>query len=353
MQQIRIIIINITIIILLIIVIEGIASYAIVIRNNSRTQPIAERLHSKYDPVIGWINQPNIDIPNLYGHGIYFRTNNQGFRNEQNFNSSIPYGKIRIICSGDSFTLGYGTDNKNTWPYILTMIDTCIETVNMGQGGYGIDQSYLLFKQEIDTIQFNIHIMAFITSDFYRMQSDQFLGYGKPILKLENDSLRIKNVPVPKTTNNLNWIKSLKDLRTISALGLFRQKFKSKITATNNIESNSENKETENVLFEVFKDLNKINNSKNSQLILVYLPTKSALFDHYPTDWIKFIEETSNDLEIPFINILDKVRMLPQKEMEHFFIREGQMNYPGAAGHLTNYGNDIVAKMIYKELKNN
>ena len=51
----------------------------------------------------------------------------------------MPPGKTRIICSGDSFTLGFGVDNEHTWPQQLAARNANLETVNMGQGGYGAD----------------------------------------------------------------------------------------------------------------------------------------------------------------------------------------------------------------------
>ena len=82
---------------------------------------IAERRHTKYDPDLGWVNGPNIHIPNMYGPGVYLKTNSQGFRNNYDFDTAVPNGKYRIICSGDSFTLGYGVDNDHTWCQLLTV----------------------------------------------------------------------------------------------------------------------------------------------------------------------------------------------------------------------------------------
>lgn len=355
MRLVRVIIINVIIILFLFIFIEGITSYAIVIRDNLIIKPVAERLHSKYDPEIGWVNIPNIFIQDLYGPGIYFQTNEQGFRNKQSFNKLVPSGKTRIICSGDSFTLGYGVDNDHDWPQVLSKIDTCIEIINMGQGGYGIDQAYLFFKNAIDTLEFNIHIFAFITNDIDRMQSKKFLGYGKPILKLENSDLKVENVPVPTSSFKHPWIrsviKSVNQLRTMMTIILFKNKFKSMLTNNADVLNNSKNIDTENILYEVFKNLKEINTNNNSQLILVYLPDEYNI-THYPKRWMKIIETASRDLEIPLINLIDKFRMLPQKETENFFIHSGQIEFIAADGHLTNFGNKVVAEMIYDELKN-
>jgi len=136
----RVIAINIVILSMILVVIEGLASYALLARD-IMTHPVAERRHTKYDPDLGWVNEPSVHIPNMYGQGVYLKTNSQGFRSNHDFDTVVPNGKYRIICSGDSFTLGYGVDNDHTWRQVLTSLDPRLETVNMGQGGYGVDQA--------------------------------------------------------------------------------------------------------------------------------------------------------------------------------------------------------------------
>ena len=63
----------------------------------SATNIVAERRHTQYDPDLGWVNEPNIDIPDMYGPGIYLRTNSQGFRNNHDISPAVPAGKARII----------------------------------------------------------------------------------------------------------------------------------------------------------------------------------------------------------------------------------------------------------------
>ena len=128
----------------LFVIFEGLSSTTLVIYNiwqNSRQ--LAERAHTEYDETLGWINLPKKYIQNMYGNEIYLKTNKQRFRTNYNISQEVLANKLRIICFGDSFTMGYGVDNDHTWCHQLTLIDQRIESVNMGQGGYGIDQAYL------------------------------------------------------------------------------------------------------------------------------------------------------------------------------------------------------------------
>jgi hypothetical protein len=153
---------------------------------------LAERLHTEYDSLLGWVNKPNISIDNMYGPNMHLKINGQRFRNNNDFTIRVPKGKIRVICSGDSFTLGYGVDNSQTWCKLLELIDPRIESINMGQGGYGIGQAYLWYKRDGAILDHNIHVFALISADFTRMMQKSFMGVPKPLLRSRNGKFLLK-----------------------------------------------------------------------------------------------------------------------------------------------------------------
>jgi hypothetical protein len=181
---------------LVLFIIEGVASYALFVRDVMTTTSLAERRRTKYDAELGWVNEPNVYIRDMYGPQVYLRTNAQRFRNNHDISTRVVDGKARVVCSGASFTLGYGVDNAHTWCELLSVLNPRLETVNMGQGGYGVDQTYLWYKCDAAKLEHQVQLLAFITDDFYRVLSDSFFGYGKPVLAIENDRLVVKNVPV-------------------------------------------------------------------------------------------------------------------------------------------------------------
>ena len=62
---------NLLLIGLLFVVLEGVASlyfaYRDVQREIEKEPLLAERLHTEYDPLLGWINKPNVSIDHMYG----------------------------------------------------------------------------------------------------------------------------------------------------------------------------------------------------------------------------------------------------------------------------------------------
>jgi len=120
---------------LLVILAEGFASVIKAVRAGG-WRSFAERKHAEFDDVLGWVNQQSIDVPDLYDPGLGLSTNSRRFRGRRETDDRIPAGKIRIVCSGDSYTLGYGVSDAHTYPQKLESLDPRLEVVNMGQGGY-------------------------------------------------------------------------------------------------------------------------------------------------------------------------------------------------------------------------
>src|SRR5262249_3191869 len=352
---IRLVATNIAIFSLILVVIEGLASYALLGRDLT-THSLAEGRYTKYDPDLGWVNEPSVHIPNMYGRGVYLNTNSQGFRNSHDFDTAVPNGKYRIICSGDSFTLGFGVDNDHTWCQELTSLDPRLETVNMGEGGYGVDQAYLWYKRDGVKLEHHVHLMAFITDDFHRMQLDSFLGYGKPVIDIENGMLVVKNVPVPRRAYNFPWLTSniqyVRRLRTVELLERISRKIGFAPDDTDLLSEKKRNEKTREVLRKIFEDLKRLNEEYSSKLVLVYLPTMGEVGGNAPEEWIHFLETESRDLDIPLINAISIFRSLPYEHVADMFIREGQIDYRDAAGHLNDRGNEFVAKAIYEALAN-
>jgi lysophospholipase L1-like esterase len=355
-DYIRLIALNIVILSLLLVFIEGLASYVLIARDIMRTYPLAERRHIKYDSDLGWANAPSVRIPDLYGSGVHFTTNSQGFRNHHDFETRVPQGKYRIICSGDSFTLGYGVDNDHTWCQLLTSLDTRFETLNMGQGGYGVDQAYLWYKRDASKFEYQVHLLAFITEDFDRMQSDRFLGYSKPLITLENGRLVVNNVPVPERAYDLAWLtlrtEKLKRLRAVELSERISRKIGLVSDLTRRSSQKENNAKTREVLRKIFEDLKRLNEERSSQLALLYLPTLPESRGNAPEEWMQFIEKESRALGIPLINLLRTFRSLPYEEVVKMFIPAGQIQYYGAAGHLNAQGNEFVARRINEAFQN-
>ncbi|MGO9520056.1 MAG: SGNH/GDSL hydrolase family protein [Candidatus Korobacteraceae bacterium] len=336
----------------LLLMFEGAASVYYTFRDTFASPPVAESLYTEYDRDLGWVNLPNIYLPNMYGPGKYLKTNSQRFRNNQDFTLQVPPGKTRIICSGDSFTFGFGVDNDHTWAQQLAARAPNIETVNMGQGGYGADQAYLWYKRDAAELDHNIQILALIAPDLYRMQHSSFNEYGKPVLAVQNDHLVTTNVPVPRSLA----VRSPRLLRVQNALfnlnitHLLRRMLNLDTEAAVTATRKERNRETSWVLSYMLDDLLATNRARNSVLVLVYLPTREDYGGDTGTGWRRFLAQYAQHQSVLYLDLTDDFRRLSPAEVDSMFIGTGTVNFLGAAGHYNEAGNAFVADLIYQRL---
>ena len=82
---------------LALILFEGLSSAILLVKQLINTKPLAERLHTRFDPDLGWVNVPNTSLPDFYGPGLHVHINAQGFRNDEDFGEERF---INILCDG-------------------------------------------------------------------------------------------------------------------------------------------------------------------------------------------------------------------------------------------------------------
>src|SRR3989442_10615590 len=287
-------------------------------------RPLAEQRHTQYDEVLGWVNIPNLGVQDMYGPGVFLRTNAQGFRGNRYIGVNVPDRHLRVICSGDSFTLGYGVDDDHTWCQLLGSMDQRLEPVNMGQGGYGVDQSYLWYKRDGSILNHDIHIFAFVTADFYRMETSKFLGYGKPILDLDHGHLVVKNVPVPRrrwyapwATRSVAAIRQLKSYElAVRAIGHRRSR------QTDGDDDTHDH--TWDVALKVLESLHEMNEARKSVLVLLCLPGKADYLSSASEIWRRRLAAESQKKVRVVLAIITQMRQLVPHQIEELVIPPGR-----------------------------
>jgi len=337
---------NIAFTVVLFLVVEGFSSVVIFTKQTFFTSLLEERKHTQYDDEIGWINLPDLHIENMYGPGKSFSTNSRAFRSNKELSSSIPEDKIRIVCSGDSFTLGYGVDTADGWCQQLEAIDKHIEPVNLGQGGYGNDQAYLWYARNSPTLNHDIQLFAFITDDFLRMEGDSFFGYGKPVLKVENGMLVNKNRPVPKLAFTIPRLPMIREgISHLSVVQLLRRVLRPVTGEPQGSQTDQTQKEleTREVSLKIFEDLQRLNQAKGSVLVLIYLPRRPD----YPLGkevgpWRQFFHDLSSEHRFVTIDLVDEIAKIPPQDTPSL--------YSSVNGHYSEKGNRIVAEALYRQL---
>lgn len=338
------VLVNALVVMLLFALLEGAASLLLTGVEIVRTDVVPEHQHAEHDPLLGWVNMPNVHLPDVYGPGVAVRTNAQRFRNDRDFTTAVPEGRTRIICSGDSFTFGYGVDNDDTWCERLVALDPRLETVNMGLGGYGVDQAYLWYMRDGASLDHDLHLFAVLTDDFRRMRSDRFMGYGKPFLDVHNDSLVVTNLPVPNTS----WLARRRALHGETVARLNVVQLVRRLLRIDDVSRAAElaeradhaDRRLHGIVARIFADLKRANDAKDSRLVLVFLPGEWDYRPDASTDaWRDFVRAEAARQGITFIDLVDEIRRLPPTEVDALYA-------PNA--HFSVAGNAWAAAVIYR-----
>ena len=327
---------------------EGLASIILLISGLRSPAPaLAERRHTRYDAEIGWVAIPNLRIPDMYGPGLSLRTDENGARAKCEVAFFRPlaeraYIRRRIFCSGDSFTLGFGVGDGQAWPALLSRGGR--DTVNLGQGGYDLGQSYLWFRRWGEGRTYDVHLLALTPPLLERMRSAAFLGYGKPLLRSRSGSLAIDNQPVPRRPFYLPWLGenrgAFEGLRLATLIGKLRR------SDPPGSESLLSEEEAERAASLVFRDLSERARKQGGRLVVAYLPLREAYDLPSPERWHRFVREEARRQGLVFWDLVEEMKKLPRERIAELFIADGAVAHPYAAGHYSAAGNAWVAEVI-------
>ena len=338
-----VVLVNVVIAIVVFCLIEGFFSSISVVKKAffEDLDTLAERRHTRYDEEIGWVNLPNLTIDDMYDNKL-FVTNSMAFRNSEEFSVEVPDNRVRVICSGDSFTLGYGVSNDEAWCSRLGVINSRIQDVNLGQGGYGVDQAYLWYMRNSDKLEHDIQIFAFITRDFYRMQWMKFQGVGKPYLVLQDGMLVNTNVPIPKRSPlRHRWERVQSVFQQLDTVRILKGRLFPYDHEQEKINKKQMDVQTREVVKQIIEELKEKNEAKNSKLVLLHLPMRSDFLSDESNEWLEFMRVSARESGILFIDLFDEFREYPPQEMRSLFNPDS---------HYSPKGNRFIADALYKKM---
>lgn len=320
---------------------EGASSVLMAIRAGKHAVNMLEESHSRHDADLGWSHRPDLKIPHLYGPGADFSTTPQGLRGNESYSPSVPQGRYRIICLGDSFTMGFGVGDAETYPARMQALRPMVQAVNMGQGGYGVDQMYLWYRRDGVKLQANLLVLAVIAEDFYRMEAPSFIGYAKPTLAAVGDDLAVRNVPVPETwVSRRPWRWAQTFVRSLAAARLAGWIVGRGGMASGDVFYREASPATRATARLVLRDLARLCRERDQAFAVVYLPA-SHLLPQEPTPEATWLRTAAAEWQIPFVNLTEDFGRLPPWQLARMF----RPDY-----HFSTEGNRFVAEKLLARL---
>ena len=147
-----------------------------------------------HNAILGWTIKPG-----GYWYDLY-RANAQGIRGDREYQNVPQKNIIRIVTFGDSFTHGEEVKNADTWQEQMNQVRQNLEVINFGVGGYGLDQSFLRYRNEgrlynphivfIGFMEENINRLVNIFRPFYLpgipLTKPRFITQGKQLVLMPN-----------------------------------------------------------------------------------------------------------------------------------------------------------------------
>jgi hypothetical protein len=282
----------------------------------------------------------------MYGPGRSLRTNAQRLRADRDYTPGVPPGRVRIVCSGDSFTRGHSVGDADAWCRRLEDLDPRVETVNMGQAAYGADQAFLWYRRDAERLSHDVHVFAVITSDFERMRRDSFGGYPKPYLRLDDGDLVVRNTPVPRRMALLPLLHRLEGAgRELRAVELGRRALRRAGLApdeTSRVLLDED--EAREVAVAVLEELARLNRERGSRLVLAYLPRpyeRTVGAD----PWRALVAREAARHGALLVDLVDPFLALPEEAGDALFVA------PGVPSHYNERGNEWVAAELWATLR--
>lgn len=153
-----------------------------------------------YDATLGWTVGPN----RQGAEGLYL-SSAEGLRAaRQGVVLAGAKQKPRVALVGDSYTFAEGVAFEHSWGHLLEAASGLdVQVLNFGVGGYGVDQAYLRFRQDVFAWKPDVVILGFPMHDLHRTMTlypfinwpEWGIPFSKPRLVRSDNGLRTLNVP--------------------------------------------------------------------------------------------------------------------------------------------------------------
>jgi hypothetical protein len=246
-------------------------------------------------------------------------------------------------------TFGFGIGNEQNWCDQLRGLGRDVETGNLAVPGYGIDQSYMRYMRDADSVAYDVHVLAFIEDDFERMRDSLRGLYYKPWLVLEDGQLRVRGVPVPAARQHRGL-----ELRSVALLASLFGKSLSSDSHPGEVISSE--RQLFDVAFRAFEELDARAKTHHAAFLLVFLPlqdelsgTRAEIGNAALRSWLAAEAARRN---LAFLDVTPAI--VAAAPPERLYIGEDVYRTPHLPqqlpGHFTREGSAVVAREVAARL---
>lgn len=283
------------------------------------------RQYWRYDSLLGWAHQGGMNgIQRIRDQEVRISINSHGLRDDE-----IGYArnfKNRILLLGDSFGWGFGINREFRMSELIEGQIDSLEIINASVAGYSTDQQLLYYENEGYKYQADAVVVLFCENDFLGNTVPRIHWYNKPFFTYEDDTLLLRNVPVPELTYYQRLRKFLSGKSHFLSFMLKRISF---INASSYANEDMDITHTAVITEKLLSCLQTSVKANNAELILIAIPMSEV-----PLSILQGIAQRNQ------INFLD---------LSPFFIDQKDFIIPDD-GHWNNRGNKIAADAIIQAI---
>lgn len=161
----------------------------------------------RYHPRIGFTYMPSAQLRIQGTNGGYLaRSNASGFRSDREFVDNRGTGAFRALFFGDSQAAGDGVANPLRFTDLVEKRLAGLEIYNYGLSGSGTDQQFLTYEEN-RSVEHDLVVIVLYAENVRRNArrvlrsqdaNGEVLFRAKPYYDVVDDSLVLRNVPVPR-----------------------------------------------------------------------------------------------------------------------------------------------------------
>lgn len=140
---------------------------------------------NRFDSALGWTKKPGLQVTRKTGEfEVEFEMNDLGLRDDADQSEVKSDGMTRVLCLGDSFTLGFGVnrpdlfvDHLESW---WKAEGRQVDVVNAGTEAYATDQEVVWLQEHGQTWSPDVVLLFAYENDLYYNGQDHYLLSSKP-----------------------------------------------------------------------------------------------------------------------------------------------------------------------------
>ncbi|GEM_PF-1455842 len=294
---------------------EGWQSSAFVNKNGKGLLRKSERVH----PLLGWA-EANI-------------TENNPFGLQEDALKQMERADPKILFYGDSFVKG-ASDKEFQIPKYMDRKMDGVDVVDLGVGGYGLDQIYLLFKETYQKAANPLIVVGILANDDLDRTILSVRTSQKPYFVIDAaGDLQLKGIPIEKDQQRYFQHHPLSMKSYLVAF--LKQKWSKKENKLNT------KKRISSELLERFKT--DAHTAQNELLFVMFYGQQSLR----KTDWQdEFLKEKLDQMGAHYIDTKELLLQYAQEnhlELSSFYVQGN--------GHHNNLGNQVIAEGIINYIR--